>query len=66
MILANGWQTSSRKVVSMYMCFLHNQVNQRLGKDEFDCTTLDGLYDCGCGPEKGPTDAITGLELIGG
>jgi hypothetical protein len=30
---------------------VHNQVNARLGKPEFDCLTLDATYDCGCGPE---------------
>jgi hypothetical protein len=24
-------------------------VNARLGKEEFDCNDLDGVYDCGCG-----------------
>jgi hypothetical protein len=25
-------------------------INLRLGKEEFDCLTLDATYDCGCGP----------------
>jgi hypothetical protein len=25
-------------------------INERLGKPEFDCLTLDETYDCGCGP----------------
>ena len=33
------------------LCFLHNQVNARLGKEEFDCANLDATYDCGCGDE---------------
>ena len=33
------------------LCFLHNQVNERLGKPEFDCANLDATYDCGCGDE---------------
>lgn len=34
----------------MYLCHLHNLVNARLGKDEFDCSAdLEGVYDCGCG-----------------
>lgn len=33
------------------LCFLHNQVNERLGKAEFDCANLDATYDCGCGDE---------------
>lgn len=31
------------------LCFLHNQVNERLKKPEFDCANLDSTYDCGCG-----------------
>ena len=33
------------------LCFLHNQVNARLQKPEFDCANLDATYDCGCGDE---------------
>ncbi|KAG0657870.1 hypothetical protein C6P46_006152 [Rhodotorula mucilaginosa] len=41
-------QTSSRGVASMYLCHLHNLVNERLGKDEFDCgENLKEIYDCG-------------------
>lgn len=45
-------QTSSRGVASMYLCHLHNLVNDRLGKDEFDCgENLKEIYDCGCGDD---------------
>jgi FAD-linked sulfhydryl oxidase len=33
------------------LCFVHNQVNARLHKPEFDCANLDATYDCGCGDE---------------
>jgi hypothetical protein len=33
------------------LCFLHNQVNGRLHKPEFDCANLDATYDCGCGDD---------------
>ena len=33
------------------LCFVHNLVNERLGKPEFDCANLDATYDCGCGDE---------------
>lgn len=36
----------------MWLCSVHNMVNARLGKDEFDCLTLNDVYDCGCGPES--------------
>ena len=33
------------------LCDMHNRVNARLGKEEFDCAKLDETYDCGCGDE---------------
>lgn len=30
---------------------VHNQVNERLKKPEFDCAHLDETYDCGCGDD---------------
>jgi len=44
-------QTSSRKSASLWLCHVHNLINARLGKPEFDCLTLDATYDCGCGDE---------------
>jgi FAD-linked sulfhydryl oxidase len=64
------------------LCFLHNQVNERLHKPEFDCANLDATYDCGCGDAPVSTktsvadpmdlerdiskDDITGVGLIMG
>lgn len=49
---------------------MHNQVNERLGKPEFDCAFLGDTYDCGCGPEPGakdkPAAADDGEEAEGG
>ncbi|ODN78528.1 hypothetical protein L202_04152 [Cryptococcus amylolentus CBS 6039] len=53
-------QTSSRKSASLWLCHVHNQVNARLGKLEFDCLTLDATYDCGCGDE-GNSTSTSGL-----
>lgn len=36
---------------SFRLCDIHNKVNKRLGKSEYDCTKLDETYDCGCGDE---------------
>ncbi|KDR75492.1 hypothetical protein GALMADRAFT_68598 [Galerina marginata CBS 339.88] len=44
-------QTSSRRAASLWLCALHNQVNERLKKPEFDCAHLSDEYDCGCGDE---------------
>ncbi|KAF7351001.1 Sulfhydryl oxidase [Mycena sanguinolenta] len=52
-------QTASRLSASLWLCALHNIVNERLHKLEFDCAHLDETYDCGCGDEpvgaKSPT-----------
>ncbi|TDL18009.1 hypothetical protein BD410DRAFT_793695 [Rickenella mellea] len=42
-------QTSSRRSAALWLCHLHNQVNERLHKPMFDCAHLDETYDCGCG-----------------
>jgi hypothetical protein len=44
-------QTSSRLSASAWLCFVHNQVNERLKKPTFDCAHLDDEYDCGCGDD---------------
>lgn len=31
------------------LCALHNEVNKRLNKPDFDCAHLSDEYDCGCG-----------------
>ncbi|GAA5956042.1 hypothetical protein JCM21900_002575 [Sporobolomyces salmonicolor] len=60
-------QTSSRTAASFHLCHLHNLVNTRLGKPEFDCSAdLDGVYDCGCGPDEDVGDkGKTGTADVG-
>ncbi|EAU91882.2 hypothetical protein CC1G_04649 [Coprinopsis cinerea okayama7 len=71
-------QTSSRRSASLWLCAVHNEVNKRLKKPQFDCAHLDDEYDCGCGDEpavkggegfnesdKG-TDDLTGADMIRG
>lgn len=47
-------------------------VNERLGKPEFDCLTLDKTYDCGCGPESASLSSTasqareTAADVFGG
>ena len=55
------------------LCFVHNKVNERLGKPIFDCAHLDDEYDCGCGDDGAapttsstPKDEMTGADLIRG
>jgi len=52
-------QTSSRKTASMWLCHVHNQINERLGKPEFDCAHLDATYDCGCGDEAPSSTSLS-------
>jgi len=33
-------KASGRKVLANYVCELHNQVNQKLNKEIFDCSTV--------------------------
>jgi len=57
-------QSSSRRAASLWLCAVHNHVNERLGKPAFDCAHLDEHYDCGCGDEpvtpRSDTDAKPG------
>jgi len=55
-------QTSSRRSVSLWLCSIHNHVNERLGKPAFDCAHLDEHYDCGCGEEPVTTRSDTGAK----
>ncbi|KAG0708652.1 ERV/ALR sulfhydryl oxidase domain-containing protein [Suillus ampliporus] len=50
-------QTGSRLAASLWLCSVHNEVNERLGKPSFDCAHLDETYDCGCGEDKSTSTA---------
>ncbi|KAF8963567.1 ERV/ALR sulfhydryl oxidase domain-containing protein [Flammula alnicola] len=56
-------QTVSRKSASLWLCAVHNTVNKRLKKPEFDCAHLSDEYDCGCGDE--PLSAKAGSKSSG-
>ena len=45
-------QIGSRKSAALWGCFIHNQVNKRLAKPQYDCTTILEDYDCGCGADE--------------
>lgn len=57
-------QVSSRKTAAVWGCHVHNQVNERLGKDNYDCTTILEDYDCGCGSDEKEDDDTLNGELI--
>lgn len=40
-------QVSSRTASAMWGCFVHNVVNKRLHKPEFNCENIGDAYDCG-------------------
>lgn len=44
-------QVSSRSAAAMWGCMVHNIVNKRLKKPEFNCENIGDAYDCGCGDE---------------
>lgn len=59
----NPPQVSSRVTASMWGCMVHNLVNKRLDKPQYDCTTVLENYDCGCGGDS-PFDDIKDTNEI--
>lgn len=57
-------QVSSRKTAALWGCFVHNKVNQRLNKPDYDCTKILEDYDCGCGQDEKEPDATLGGETM--
>lgn len=53
-------QIGSRKTAALWGCHIHNKVNDRLGKDTYDCTTILEDYDCGCGGDEQEEDPTLG------
>ncbi|KAF2199818.1 hypothetical protein GQ43DRAFT_101483 [Delitschia confertaspora ATCC 74209] len=45
-------QVSSRSAAAMWGCFVHNVVNKRLGKEEYNCENIGDAYDCGCADDE--------------
>lgn len=58
-------QTASRKNAALWGCHVHNKVNDRLGKPEYDCTTILEDYDCGCGSDEKEEDNTLGNDSLG-
>jgi hypothetical protein len=46
---------SSREAFSQWACKAHNVVNHRLDKPQFNCTTVNEVWKCGCANDKDPT-----------
>lgn len=62
----NPPQVSSRVTASMWGCMVHNLVNKRLDKPQYDCTTILEDYDCGCGGDSllNETKDTSEIELV--
>lgn len=60
-------QTGSRNSAAAWACTVHNQVNKRLEKPQFDCNNIGDFYDCGCGDEdkKGKEGVVDELKERG-
>lgn len=43
----NAPRVSSRKEFGQWLCEAHNEVNQKLGKEKFDCTKVDERWRTG-------------------
>lgn len=56
-------QVHSRKTAALWGCHIHNKVNEGLGKNEYDCTTILEDYDCGCGDDE-KADMSLGSESL--
>ncbi|KAF5355196.1 hypothetical protein D9756_005672 [Leucocoprinus leucothites] len=57
-------QTSSRQAASLWLCRVHNEVNKRLKKAEFNCANLSTEYDCGCGDDPLNSTSTTDTPQI--
>lgn len=58
-------QVSSRSNAAAWACHVHNEVNKRLKKDNFDCSKIGDFYDCGCAEDAATAakDGFAPLEL---
>ncbi|KAI0463945.1 hypothetical protein LJB42_002954 [Komagataella kurtzmanii] len=57
-------QLSSRQVAAVWGCHIHNQVNRRLEKPQYDCSNILEDYDCGCGSDEKEVDDTLNNETI--
>lgn len=57
-------QVGSRKTAALWGCDIHNKVNSKLKKPEYDCTKILEDYDCGCGDDEKQQDFTLGNESM--
>lgn len=48
---SNPPDVSSREAISQWACKVHNIVNKRLEKPQFDCSKVGDFWKCGCAEE---------------
>lgn len=58
-------QTTSRIIASTWGCDIHNKVNKRLDKPEYDCSKILEDYDCGCGSDEKEEDSTLTSQALG-
>lgn len=56
-------QVGSRSSAAVWACRVHNEVNKRLKKDQFDCSKIGDFYDCGCADDE-PLKAKAGFTKL--
>lgn len=57
-------QVGSRQIAAGWGCHIHNKVNERLDKPEYDCTKILEDYDCGCGDDEKAKDFTLGNDSM--
>ena len=45
---SNPPNATSRESISQWACQVHNLVNERLDKEQFDCRKVSEMWKCGC------------------
>ena len=57
-------QVSSRTAAAMWGCYVHNIVNKRLKKPEFNCEDIGDAYDCGTWLPPIPACHFAGTDTV--
>lgn len=55
-------QVASRSTAAAWACHVHNVVNKRLKKKEFDCSKIGDFYDCGCAEDEADEKKGKGVQ----
>ena len=68
-IFSCKYYSAAHAAVCSRLCAVHNEVNHKIHKPEFDCADLDATYDCGCGDApvgavpNVPAGDLAGMDL---